>query len=140
MDAFDKISHCLHDLLTRDTIQYIEACKTLIENSNTIVFKSIMSHKLEDVTKVLVRKSELSDQENLLKYYLHKEKKAGSDFVSLEENTLFHVIENSSKNIWHYSSTLVLHLAMKFDAYFYTLLYHIYGRPVFWEKLGKNKK
>ena len=97
MDAYDKISLCLHDLQTGDTIQYIEACKTLIDNSNTIVFRNIVSHKLEDVTKVLVKKSELSDQENLLKYYLHEEDKAGSDFVSLEENTLFHDVETSSK-------------------------------------------
>ena len=116
MDEHDEISLCLHNLQHKDPAQYIKACQTLMTNSNSLVFRDIISHKIEDIIKILVKKSEMSVQEIWLKYYLHEEDKAGSNFVSLEENTLLHDIEASDKNIRHYSSNLILHIAVRFDS------------------------
>ena len=118
MDAHDKISFCLHELQTEDPVKYMQACQTLMDNSNSLVFREIISHKIEDVTKLLIKKSEISNQETLLGFYLHDESKESSDFVSLEENSLLHDIQASNKNIRYYSSNLLLHLAVRFDSYF----------------------
>ena len=69
--------------------------------------------------------------------YLHEKDKAGSDFVSLEENTLIHDIEASDKNIRHYSSNLILHIAVRFDSYFLETLV-----PYLWKNcfLGRTLK
>lgn len=129
-DEWDQISHSLHDLYNQDPTIYINACKFLMRKSNSLIFREIVSNKLEDLLTLLAKNSELSDRETLLKFYNHEEYEAGLDFVSLEENSIEEDIQASEENIRFFSSNLLLHLANRYDSYFLSIFL-----PFAWKEL-----
>ena len=138
MDQYDRITNSIQDLQDSDNNIFINACQTLLILSDTLIFKEIMSHKLQLITSILIERSKISKEERLLNQHLFEEKDC--HFVTLEENEYSRDIEFSTKNCRYHSSNLLYKIAIKFDKFFLnTFLPYIFDK-YFMDNNYKNQE
>ena len=116
-----QITSNIEALSSENPIEFLEACESLVDKKDSVIFKEILFPKLAYIIPHLIKKSEMSPMQGLLSFYLFEEKNADSKFMSLEQNDFETDFELNYKNSRYYASSLIYVLCKKFKGIFLNL-------------------
>ena len=116
-----QITSNIEALSSENPVEFLEACKSLVDNSDSVDFKEILFPRLDYIIPLLIKKSSMTPMEGLQTFYLFEEQNASSKFVSLEQNDFDTDFELNYKNSRYYASNLIYILCKIFKGPFLNL-------------------